>query len=147
MDVRRATRDDLEAVAPLLAEASLAPLPPHLPLQNCLVALDEEKVVGAVALEVRGLRGLLCALVVAPGHRRHGLGGSLVESILARAHELSLRDLYVLPGDEESFFTKQGFLAVDSDDMAPEIRSTLAYRAAGPEPPAVMRFPLATRCV
>jgi amino-acid N-acetyltransferase len=147
MDVRRAIREDLEHVAALLEQASLPPLPPGLPLQNCLVGLDGSTVVGAIAMEVRGLRGLLCSVVVHPDYRRRGLGESLIDSILARANELSLRDLYVLPGDEVDFFTKHGFVPVAPDDVAPEIRANRIFREAGPEPPVAMRFPLATRYV
>jgi amino-acid N-acetyltransferase len=146
MDVRRALPDDLEDVARLLEGAGLPPLPERLPIQNCLVGLDGERVVGAVALEVAGLRGLLSALVVDADHRRRGLGNSLLESILARAHELSLRDLYVLPGEDRPFFEKEGFVDVAPDEVAPEVRRTRSLREAGAEAP-VMRFPLATRCV
>lgn len=146
MDVRRAIREDLPHVATLFEQAALPPLPPGLPLQNCLVALEGGRVVGAIAMDVRGLRGLLCGVVVEPDHRRQGLGESLLDSLLARANELSLRDLYVLPGDEEAFFTKHGFVPVAREDVASEIRAMRIVRDAEPEAPA-MRFPLATRFV
>ena len=146
MDVRRALSDDLKSVASLLEAVGLPALPERLPLQNCLVALDGGHVVGAAALEVRGLRGHLCSLAVDSGRRRQGLGHSLLESILARAHELSLRELYVLPRDERAFFEKEGFLAVESDDVAREIRALPVFREAG-EDGGVLRFPLASRCV
>ncbi len=140
MDVRRALPEDLDAVAALLGTDSL----PRIPLQNWLVALDGDAIVGAVGLEVRGLRGVLCAWALAPEHRDGGLGRSLLESILSRAHELSLRDLYAMPGDDRAIFEHEGFVAAERGEVPREVVSTRPFTEAGPDA-APMRYPLATR--
>jgi amino-acid N-acetyltransferase len=147
MDIRRSTSDDLEQIAPLLDAAGLPPLPGNLPLANVLVALQDAAVIGVIALEVRGLRGLLRSVAVDSGHLRRGVGTSLLQSLLARAQELSLRELYLLTEDAEGFFEKAGFVAVPRDTVPAEICSTSEYREQCPESATVMRLRLVTRHV
>jgi len=147
MDIRRATTDDLEQIAPLLDAAKLPPISGNLPLANVLVALRGAAVVGVIALEVRGLRGLLRSVAVEAGHSGQGIGTSLLKSLLARAQELSLRELYLLTEGAEGFFGKAGFVAVPRDSVPAEIRSTSQYREQCPESATVMRLRLVTRHV
>lgn len=147
MDIRRATSDDLEEIAPLLETAELPPLPSNLPLSNVLVALRDGAVIGVIALEVRGLRGLVRSVAVEPGQSGQGVGASLLRSLLARALELSLRELYLLTEDAEGFFGSAGFVAVPRDAVPAEIRSTREYSEECPESATVMRLRLTTRHV
>jgi len=147
MDIRRATSDDLEQIARLLDAAKLSPLSGNLPLANVLVALRGAAVIGVIALEVRGLRGLVRSVAVEPDHSRQGVGTSLLQSLLARAQELSLRELYLIAEVAEGFFRKAGFVAVPRDSVPAEIRSTSQYREQCPESATVMRLRLVTRHV
>jgi amino-acid N-acetyltransferase len=147
MDIRRATSDDLEQIGRLLDAAGLPPLPGNLPLTNVLVALRDNVVIGVVALEVRGLRGLLRSLAVDSGHSSQGVGASLLQSLRARAQELSLRELYLLTEGAEEFFGNAGFVAVPRNSVPAEIRSTQEYSEQCPESATVMRLRLVTRHV
>lgn len=147
MEIRRATSDDLEQIALLLDAAELPALPGNMPLANVLVALREAAVIGVIAMEVRGLRGLVRSVAVEPGHSRQGVGASLFQSLLARAQELSLRELYLLTEGAEGFFENVGFVAVPRDAVPAEIRSTREYREQCPESATVMRLGLVTRHV
>ena len=102
---------------------------------------------GAMALEVRGLRGALRSAVVAPDHRRQGVGTSLLHSLLARAHELSLRQLYLIPGDASEFFTRFGFQPLDPAALPSEIRSLLNLKEERADKAAVLCADLASICV
>jgi N-acetylglutamate synthase-like GNAT family acetyltransferase len=148
MDFRRATSRDVKRIASLLAESGLPALPRSVPLSNVVVALDGEAAVGGIALEVHGRSGLVRSAVVTPERRREGIGSSLVRSIVARAHELGLRDLYLLTelGEEGArIFESAGFLAVERSEVPSEIRSTREYRDQCPDTARVMRCALATR--
>jgi amino-acid N-acetyltransferase len=145
MEIRRAIREEVAAVDDLLRENDLPGLPPALPLSNLLVAKAEGELVGAVALEVAGRCGLLRCAVVAVSHRGNGIGGELVSSLVSRAHELGLRDLYLLTENAEAFFAAQDFVRIARDDLPPEIRATREFRELCPESAVAMRFPLATR--
>jgi amino-acid N-acetyltransferase len=147
MDIRRAAPDDLEQVISLLDAAGLPALPGDLPLSNVLVALRGSTVIGVVALEVNGLRGLVRSVVVEPRHTRRGVGTSLLQSLFARSQELSLRELYLITQGAEKFFSSAGFVAVPRDDVPGEIRSTCEYREQCPEDATVMRLRLVARHV
>jgi amino-acid N-acetyltransferase len=145
MNTRRAIQQDLERIGSLLAEGGLPALPSNLPLSNVMVALEGNQTIGGIALEVRARSGLLRSVVVSPEHRRQGVGASLVHSIVARAHELGLRDLYLLAGDPSGFFAAAGFTPVDRSEVPSEIRATCEYAEQCPESAVVMSLPLATR--
>jgi amino-acid N-acetyltransferase len=147
MEIRRAVPDNLEQTASLLQAAGLPPIPDGFLLQNVLVCLESNQVIGVVALEVRGLRGLVRSLAVDSSHPRQGVGTSLLESLMARAHELSLRELYLLTEDSQEFFAKSGFVPVSRESVPQAIRSTREYREQCPETATVMRLQLATRAM
>ena len=144
MEIRKASRDDVAHIDSLLEASSLPKLPPNEALSNLLVALEGGEVVGGVALEVASRRGLLRAVVVAADHRRKGIGAGLISSIVARAHELGLRDLYLLTESASEFFTSRGFAPIERSAAPPEIRATSEFRRC-PESARLMCLPLETR--
>jgi amino-acid N-acetyltransferase len=145
MDTRRATQRDLERIRALHAESGLAALPSNVPLSNVIVALEGREAVGGIALAVCARSGLLRSAVVAPSYRRQGVGTSLVQSLLARAHELGLRDLYLLTDSASEFFATVGFVTLDRSELPREIRATPEYKRQQPESSIAMMLPLATR--
>jgi amino-acid N-acetyltransferase len=147
MDIRRLTPEDLGQVASLIDAAGLPALPQGLPLSNVLVALRDGAVIGVVALEVVGLRGLVRSVVVETEHTGRGVGSSLLRSLVARAQELSLRELYLITEGAQAFFSKAGFEAVPRDDVPGEIRSTSEFREQCPKDATVMRLRLIARHV
>ncbi len=145
MNIRRATAEDLNRATSVLDAAGLPALGSDLPLANILVAVEDSAVVGVIALEVRGLVGLVRSAAVAPNHQ--GVGRSLLQSLLTRALELSLRELYLLTEDAEGFFAKAGFSPIPRDAVPPAIRSTREFRERCSDTATVMRLQLATRHV
>jgi len=145
MDTRRATQRDLERIRSLHEESGLPALPSSVPLANVIVVLDGHEAVGGIALEVCARSGLLRSAVVSPDQRRKGVGTSLVQSIIARAHELGLCDLYLLTEDASEFFAAVGFAAIDRSEVPSEIRATREYKQQCSESAFVMKLPLATR--
>lgn len=147
MVIRRATSDDLGRVASLLQTAGLPPLPTALPLANVLVALEDSAVIGVIAFQVTGLRGLVWPAAVDPSHLGDGVRPSLFQSLLARAHELSLRELYLLPEKDAEFFSEVGFVPISEDAVPLAIRTTREYRDQRSKTAEVMRLQLASRSV
>ncbi len=145
MDTRRATQQDLERIRALLEESGLPALPSNVPLSNVMVALDGAEAVGGIALEVHARSGLLQSAVVSTDYRRKRVGASLVQSIIARAHELGLCDLYLLTEDASEFFAAVGFASIDRSEVPSEIRATREYKEQCSESASVMKLSLATR--
>ena len=157
MDIHRAAPEDLDRIDALLAGASLPPLPSGFPLSDVFVGLEGGGVVGVVALEVLGLLGLVRAAVVAPDHTASNAGSSLLQAMISRANELSLRALYVfvecavgsgaLTDDGLDLFARAGFAPMQPDALPSEIRSSLHYRERTSADVTVMCFQVATRYV
>ena len=145
MDIRRAAEEDLAQVDALLEEAGLPPLPRHTPLSNVIVALDGPAVRGAATVEVAGRYGLVRSTVVAPDVRGRGLGASLLRTLVARAHELGLLQLYLLTENAAGFFEAQEFRELPRAAAPPEIRATEEFREQCPETAKLLCLQLATR--
>lgn len=145
--IRRATSDDLGRVASLLQTAGLPPLPAAIPLANVLVALEDSTVVGVIALQVAGLRGLVWPEAVDPSHPGNDVRTSLIQTLLARAHELSLRELYLLTEKDAQSFTEAGFVPIPNKVVPAEIRLTREFRAQHSETAKLMRLQLVSRFV
>ena len=120
-------------------------LPSNLPLSNVVVALDGNEVLGGIAFQVCALSGLLCSAVVSPEHRRKGIGNSLLLSIIARAHELGLRDLYLLTERASGFFSSVGFQRIDRSEVPSEIRAAPEYKQQCADSAEAMQLTLAAR--
>lgn len=80
--------------------------------EDALVALDGSTVVGAVALERFGDTAMLRSLVVAPEHRRRGIGFRLAAGALEVARWSGIEEVHLFTEEAQAFFAKFGFDAV-----------------------------------
>lgn len=129
MKIRRPRPEELDRAAGLLERAGCAPLLPGTPAANVLVALDAEQVVGVVALQVHGLRGLVGPIATDPS-QPESVRSSLVRTLLSRAHEISLRDLFVVAENGGETLQSLGFAPASADDLPPSIRRSLGDAAS-----------------
>jgi N-acetylglutamate synthase-like GNAT family acetyltransferase len=109
--------------------------------------MEDSEVFGAIAVQVIGLRGLMWPVAVDPSHADDEVRSSLLRSLLARANELSLRELYVLTEKDAEFFAGAGFVPISHEATPPEIHSSRDYRDWHSESMKVMRLQLVTRFV
>ncbi len=128
--VRRAEPLDLPEVETLLKRAELPPLAPHPALANLLVAELDDTLVGAVALDVSGRAGLITAIVVDAAQRGRGVGRELARSLMARAAELGLKQLYAVASGAEGFFAALGFEPARLDVLPALVRESRRRAAA-----------------
>ncbi len=145
--VRRAADDELERVASLLEANGLPRLPHFQPLANVLVALRDEAVIGVIVLQVSGLRGLVWRDAVDASEGDGEIRASLFQTLLARAHELSLKELYVVAEADASGFREEGFTPISDDDVPRPIRSTRELAHLRTETSVVMRLELVSRAM
>ncbi len=132
-------------VGALLEASDLPPLPTGISLSSVLLGLEKDSVMGVVALEVVARRGLTMWVAVAGEHQGRGLGKTLLHSLIARAHELSLREVYIVTKTASKFFAQLGFSPVSRAAVPSEIRSLRAYPDHCAESAEVMRLELETR--
>ena len=145
MDIRRATREDIKAANTIFEAGGLAPLHSGIPASSVFVALEENRVVGATALEVSGRSGIGPWLAVAEDCRGRGIGRSMLRTLLTRAQELGLRELFVTVPRFSELFEHAGFRPIDESDLPRDVRSLRSYPAPGNGASALLRIQLETQ--
>jgi N-acetylglutamate synthase-like GNAT family acetyltransferase len=145
LDIRRATREEIGEVNALLEASGLSLLPTGLSLSNVLVGLEKGSIIGVIALEVVARRALTLWAAVSPERRGTGLGTSLGRSLIARAQELSLREIYAAPGNAANFFARLGFSPVSRAAVSDEVKFMRTFRAECDDSTEIMRLELETR--
>ena len=143
MRFRAAVEDDLGEISSLLDQAELPPLESGQSLSSLIVALDDSQLIASVCLEVYGRSGLIRSMVVVPDRRAKGVGRELFRSLLSRAYELGLKELFLLPTDAKGFFEKLGFKAVAWERVPGPIRDGRELRDLSPETATLMRLSIA----
>lgn len=145
MEIRRATREEIGEVNALLEASNLPPLPTGISLSNVLVGREQGSVIGVIALEVVARRALTLWAAVSPPHREKGLGTSLGRSLIARAQELGLRELYAVPRNAADFFAGLGFSPVSISAVPDEVKFMHSFRDGCDDSTEIMRLGLETR--
>jgi amino-acid N-acetyltransferase len=125
-------------IVALLQAASLPfeDIEPHL--ENFLVALDADRVVGVIGLELLGPDALLRSLAVAGDLQGRGIGNQLVDEALAHANRRAVRSLYLMTTTAEEFFARRGFALVDRATVEPVLKNTREWRELCPASAVVM---------
>jgi amino-acid N-acetyltransferase len=142
--LRRATTADLPAVRRLLTAAKL-------PLEG----LDDHKerlwvwdqrgaVIGAIAYEAYGDKGLLRSLIVDPEHRGTGLGAMLLHSGLAEMRKAGLRDAYGLTTTIPDWLARLGWTEVEKESLPAALHKSMELRGACPDTARAFQVSLTT---
>jgi amino-acid N-acetyltransferase len=145
LDTRRATRDELGEIEALVGSCGLPALPTDLSLSNVLVTLEDGVLVGVVALELVGRRGLTSGAAVSHEHQGKGVGASLVRSLISRAYELGLRELYAVPGNAADFWEELGFAPVTRNEVPYQIRAMQTFPTEWDDSTRILCLELETR--
>jgi amino-acid N-acetyltransferase len=109
-------------------------------LQNFLVALDGQKVIGAIGLEIFDDAALLRSAVVDESARGNGLGAQLVEGALAKARVLRVRDVYLLTTRAEKYFPRFGFDIVPRETAPASMMTSAEFSGACPASAVLMKL-------
>jgi amino-acid N-acetyltransferase len=140
---RPSTAADDPRIREALASAGLPAEDVETGRQDYVVALDGERLVGAVGLEVAGADGLARSLVVAPAWRGRGLSHALHDRLLALARARGVRTLYLLTTTVEAYAARKGFERIGRSEVPPALLALPQFRSLCPGASACMRLRLA----
>jgi len=138
-ELRAASAEDFEQVVRLLQTADLPTAGLQRTLPDFLVAVEGDRLVGAIGLEVFGSSGLLRSAVVDPSRQNTGLGANLVAQLLEHARHRGVREVYLLTTTAERYFPRFGFTRVARETVAPGVRASEEFRGACPDTAIAMR--------
>ena len=137
--VRPARPRDHASVIALLRAASLPTAGVEANLANFLIAEEGGRVAGAIGLERYGTAALLRSAVVESSSRGTGIGGVLVERLLAEARRQGVHEVYLLTTTAERYFRCKGFESIDREQVPVGVRESVEFREACPVTAIVMR--------
>jgi amino-acid N-acetyltransferase len=137
--VRPSVPADDARVRALLESAGLPAADVQTGRQEYLLALEGERLVGAVGLEVVGKDGLLRSLAVAPDRRGRGIAGALHEQVVALARRRGVEALYLLTTTAEAYAARRGFERVHRSDAPPGLQALAQFRTLCPATAVCMR--------
>ena len=139
MVIDAAREQDLPAVRRLLETQ-------HLPLDGVgehvatmVVAKDDDRLVGAAAVELYADGALLRSVVVDPAARGHGLGHRLTEAALSIAKARGSHTAFLLTTTADAFFPKLGFERITRADVPASVQASVEFTSACPASAVVMR--------
>ena len=139
MKIRNATNSDFPAVEQLLLSSRLPIEGVKENFSSFVVAEDAGTIAGAIGLEKYGSAALLRSAVVSPANRGAGVGRQLVESLLQRAREDGIDEVYLLTTTAETYFPRFGFARTTRAAVPETVKESAEFRGACPDTAVVMR--------
>ena len=138
MKIRDATSSDFPAVERLLLESKLPVEGVRENFSSFVVAEEVGTIAGAIGLEKYGSAALIRSAVVSPLSRGTGVGRQLVESVLERAKEDGIDELYLLTTTAEKYFPRFGFARTTRAAVPETVKASAEFRGACPDTAVVM---------
>jgi amino-acid N-acetyltransferase len=138
MRIRTATSSDFPAVESLLLASKLPLEGVRENFSSFVVAEEAGTIAGAIGLEKYGSAALVRSAVVSPSNRGSGVGRLLVESVLDRANEEGIDDIYLLTTTAEKYFPRFGFAPTTRAAVPESVKASAEFRGACPDTAVVM---------
>jgi amino-acid N-acetyltransferase len=131
--IRHDHSDDLSALSQLLTSAGLPTADLSSAHQFQTWVLEEDgSILGVIGLERFGSDALLRSLVVAPEHRKRGLGRELVARLEHDARVDGVQQLVLLTETAQSFFRRLGYAVTGRSQVSNEVKQSAEFRSLCP---------------
>jgi amino-acid N-acetyltransferase len=138
MEIREAKNYRQSMVSLLAAEKLPVDDLPAL-LDNFIVAIQNDEVVGAAGLEVYGDYGLLRSLAVSPSVRGQGIANKLVQQIETLAGSKNLKAIYLLTETAPDYFDRKNYIKITRTDVPAQVQQSSEFNYACPQSAIVMK--------
>jgi amino-acid N-acetyltransferase len=138
MEIKEAT-NYRQSVASLLSSEKLPVDDLPAPLDNFIVAIQNEKVIGAAGLEIYGDYGLLRSLAVSPALRGQGVANKLLQQIETLAGSKGLKTIYLLTETAPEYFDRKNYIKITRADVPTEVQQSSEFSYACPQSAIVMQ--------
>lgn len=141
---RTATSADSPGVLGLLRASHLPVLGVEEHVQNFILALGGEQIVGCAGLEIYRDAGLLRSVAVDEGYRSQGLGEKLTQGILELAQHKNLASVSLLTTTAQDYFPRFGFARVNRSELPQSLSASEELKGACPDTAIAMTLKLLT---
>jgi amino-acid N-acetyltransferase len=133
-----ATESDLDQVLTLLESNRLPKAGVADHLQQFVLALEGDTLVGCAGLEIHGDAGLLRSVAVARDYQHQGLGTDLTHRMVELARQKRLSSISLLTETAKDYFPRFGFVEVSRKDLPMSLKNSEEFRGACPDSAVAM---------
>jgi len=108
-------------------------------LENFIVALQDEDVIGVAGLEIYGDYGLFRSLAVHKQFRNKGIAQNLMQQIEVLANKQQLHELYLLTETAPDYFERNGYQKISRDEVPVIVQQSAEFSEVCPQSAIVMK--------
>jgi len=108
-------------------------------MQNFLVALENETIVGAIGLETYDEYGLLRSLIVHKDYRNKNLAARLIQQLEEMAFASGITSIYLLTETAQAYFAKKGFKTITREEVPTLLKQSTEFSHVCPQSAIVMK--------
>ncbi len=138
MEIIEAT-DHRSPIEALLAENKLPVNDLPASLENFLVAVDNDGVIGVIGIEIYGQHGLLRSLAVKLEHRDQRIAGNLLNQIEENAKAKGLEAIYLLTETADKYFDSKRYTRTIRAEVPAEVQQSSQFSFVCPQSAVVMK--------
>lgn len=112
---------------------------------NVLISYHDEsgEMIGSGGLEFYADYALMRSVAVDAAHRGKSIGKGIVDDLLERAKQKSVREIYLLTETAHDFFTKKGFRDITRENVPEAVRASSEFKSVCPISAACMVYHVA----
>jgi amino-acid N-acetyltransferase len=139
IEIKESSNGHRQSIVTLLQSEKLPAEDLPASLDNFYVALDQDKVVGAIGLEKYNSCGLLRSLVVNKDYRNEKIAGKLVMQVEGKAKTLRIDCIYLLTETALDYFAKKGYERISRDEVPASLKQSSEFSHVCPQSAIVMQ--------
>jgi amino-acid N-acetyltransferase len=107
-------------------------------LDNFVVALEDEHLVGVAGLEMYGPYGLLRSVAVDRAYRGKGIADRLLKQIESLAEARQLKAVFLLTETAAGYFSRKGYQSISRAEVPEEVQQSTEFSHVCPQSAVVM---------
>lgn len=108
-------------------------------LENFVIAIQDDEVIGTAGLEIYHDYGLLRSVAVRKDYRNKGVASDLVKQIEALAAAKGLKEIYLLTETAPDYFRQKNYQLINREDVPKEVQQSSEFSYACPQSAIVMK--------
>ena len=108
-------------------------------LENFVIAIQDDEVIGTAGLEIFGDYGLLRSVAVRTDYRNNGIASDLVKQIEALALAKCLNEIYLLTETAPDYFRQKNYKLISREEVPLDVQQSSEFSYACPQSAIVMK--------
>ncbi len=137
--ILNASEQQRQAIVTLLQTEKLPGDDLPASLNNFFVAVDGNRIIGAIGLEPYGNSGLLRSMVVNASYRNLKIASHLVQQLEDHAAGIGIDRIYLLTETAPGYFQRKGYQQITREEVPQELQSSSEFTHVCPVSAIVMK--------